>query len=168
MEWSPNCTPLGSLTGQKCEKETEVSISPHSHRQVVFSLLYNHSSALVPHTTVKLWTSAVLDYKRCCCSFHHAAFPSCCPAVLHNYFFPPSPTCFSFMPDFQPSAQCWHCNISMHRMEWCKGRRKQLGSFLHPLFQPCLFTFGAYDEQVMLQNKKHFQTQVALMFFLMC
>lgn len=58
MGGSPNCALLGSWTGQKHEKETEINTSSCSHRQVFFSLLYKHPNASAPNTTAKL--------KACC------------------------------------------------------------------------------------------------------
>lgn len=70
---SPNSTLLASLTGQKCEIETEINICPHSHRQV-FTLLYHHLNTLAPHTTAKLWrgTGGCSGRARWACSFIHS------------------------------------------------------------------------------------------------
>lgn len=94
MGGSPNCTLLGSLTGQKCEKETEINIPPCSHRQV-FSLLYNHLSALVPHTPAKLWTCSSAGLQALLLLFPSpcVSIPmSCCPSQplppsFRNLFF---------------------------------------------------------------------------------
>lgn len=165
MGGSPNCALLGSWTRQKCEKEAEINASSCSHRQVFFSLLYNHPSALAPYITAKL---------QACSSARSQAwlllFPSPCTSILLSWcpsqpLLPSFSTCFSLTSDFQPSSQCRHCNVSTHRTEWCRGRRKQLGTPLHLLFQPYLFTLYHLQclwQAITLQHKKHFQVRAAL------
>lgn len=90
-------TLLGSWTEQKYEKEAEINTPSCFHRQVFFSLLYNHLSALAPYTTAK---------PQACSSARSQAwlllFPSPCTSIL--LFWSPSqplPPFFSNLFFFQ-------------------------------------------------------------------
>lgn len=160
MGGSPNATVLGSLTGQKREKETEINVPPCSHGQVSFSLLYNHLSASVPRTTADLWTCSRAGLQVLLLLF----LPPCISIPLSSCPSQPLlPSCPN-LSDFQPSLQCSHCNISMCRMEQQKAGGNSWGHSCTRSFGPTCSrgsTFGAYEE-VMLQKRKHFQIQAAL------
>lgn len=165
MRGSPNATVLGSLTGQKYEKETEINIPPCSHRQVSSSLLYSHISASVPHTTANLWTCSRPGLQVLLLLFPPPEFTSRCPPVLPNHFFSPAPTCQIFSPVYSAATATFLCagwsGAKAGGSSWgrsctrCFSLSYSRGS-----------TVGAYEE-VMLQNRKHFQMWAALVFFQM-